>query len=117
MNIKWDGQGLPPVGTVCEGFTQDSARQWRWLEVEMLKHNNLKSGECAVHAVHHGVLRWCSEFRPIKSDKEKWIDKSLGSLGHYFDAGDYQRRLFSHIYDALISGELPIPEVKHDKSN
>ena len=72
---SWYKKGeLPPVGEIVEGYVQDSSRQWKWLEVEVLKQSEPKYKECAVYVVKHGILRWCDQFRPIQSEREKAID-------------------------------------------
>lgn len=69
----WAGQGLPPVGTVCEGYVLDTCRKWKWVKVEILKHNNIEHGECATHVPSLGVLRWCDQFRPIRSEEDEAV--------------------------------------------
>lgn len=68
---EWNGEGLPPAGIECEGHVQDTARQWRWVAVEVLMR---KEHECAVHVPSMGVLRWCDEFRPIRSAEDMAVE-------------------------------------------
>ena len=70
----WNGEGLPPVGMACEGYVQDSAGVWRWLEVEVLKYNSISHDECAVHVLRHSILRWCDQFRPIRTEEDVAIE-------------------------------------------
>ena len=71
---EWDGDCPPPVGCVCEGHVQDTARQWRWVAVEVLMQ---KEYECAVHVPSMGVLRWCDEFRPIRTPAQRAEDEAV----------------------------------------
>lgn len=73
----WDGDCPPPVGCVCEGHVQDTARQWRWVAVEVLMQ---KENECAVHVPSMGVLRWCDEFRPIRSQEDRAVEEMAEAI-------------------------------------
>ena len=64
----------PGVGDRCEGHTTDAALNWRWLSVERLK--DMGNGEFAC-LVDGKYLRFVDTFRPIKTDREKFIKKSL----------------------------------------
>lgn len=67
---------LPPVGEVVLGYVQDSSRTWRWLEVEVLKHNSRADNECAVHVLKHAILRWCDNFKPLKNERDELVEKA-----------------------------------------
>lgn len=97
---EWNGEGLPPVGTVCNyKYFRDGA---------------ICSGECKIMSVQDGFVWFkpsCAKHRvmpandvafvrPIKSDKQMWIQKAINCCDP-----DY-----GEIYDALISGELPLPK-------
>lgn len=107
--VEWDGEGLPPVGTVCEGYVQDIASVWRWLEVEILKHHNIAHSECAVHVTKHTILRWCDQFRPIRTDRERWIESALGCDCDPHQGMLSRRDFCGAIYDA---GLAKMPEDK-----
>lgn len=77
-NNEWYEKGeLPPVGEKCLGFVLlGSSTEHKWVEVEVLK--NLEK-ECAVYIGCYGVLKFCDEFKPIKSkqnqDREAFVKK------------------------------------------
>ena len=101
---EWNGEGLPPVGTVCKGM-----RKGEWLTCEILKWKTNDSG-MKVAACDFGDrgLWWADDFCPIKSDKEKWVEQLIKVVEKANPECDIT---FSQaIYDALISGELPIPK-------
>lgn len=63
---EWEN-GLPPVGTVCEGMVSYGAST-KWRKCEILKYRN---GQAAVLVDDPGFLAWCEEFRPLKSQHER----------------------------------------------
>lgn len=88
---EWNGEGLPPVGTVCEAKTVQCAR-WNMATI--------------VHVTKKGVALYedCfgdymgsaapSDFRPLKSDRKREIDQisydggiSFCAAGKLYDAG------------------------------
>ena len=75
---EWNGQGLPPVGTVCESYDADGWQRCVILAVDA-------RGNLVVDLLEDGMVEanhdnHCYSFRPIKSDREKWIDKASGSV-------------------------------------
>ena len=101
---EWNGEGIPPVGTVCKGWLGDG-----WYKCEVLAHK--ESGvACYFPEFRDSGLKWIGRFRTIKSDKEKWIEQAR-ALDCYPVEGMLSRSDFlSKVYDTLISGELPIPK-------
>jgi len=81
--VEWVN-GMPQVGTVCEGYTTDAAGTWGWLSVEILK--NTSVGEAACY-VEDKILRFVDQFRPIKPPKEKSIDWMVDIM---MDVDDYR---------------------------
>lgn len=64
---EWDGDGLPPVGAVCE--YQDSLGQWEKVEITAIA----KMGICFVQAAHDGenyVSKISARFRPIRTAEQ-----------------------------------------------
>ena len=100
---EWNGEGLPPVGVVCElsNCGQD------YYEAEILF---MGSVYCIVKHEHNSEQHYylsSLKFRPIKPDKEKWIEKAVNIYFSRISCDKLDR--FGVLYDALISGELPIP--------
>ena len=93
---EWNGEGIPPVGAEV---SSPSGKGIVMLPpdihgVLIIKASNESPGEYRRVAA--------SVCAPIQSDKEKWIQKAKNCCDP-----DYEQ-----IYDALISGELTIPEVR-----
>lgn len=104
---KWDGEGLPPVGTVCEhwwGGVYDD-------DVEIVQYR--RNGN---HVVFWRINKDCvdgaeiptAEFRPLRSEREHWVEQSLKVLQK--DPCALPSQLMGMIYDAIQSGELKSPE-------
>lgn len=103
---NWHERGeFPPVGTVCEYLDRDGV----WRQVEFLART--KKG---------AVIEWddCeflvkvtpSGFRPIRSDRERWID---GAMKIWRDSrSQFVEGAMEEIHDALESGELPTPKAE-----
>lgn len=99
----WNGQGFPPVGAVCEYRLADDSL-WFKCEVRYVLDNNPSPD-----ADYWTAVIWCPhlkmeqvvrdgkvKFRPIKSDRERWITEaqkassdilSSRQLGKIYDAG------------------------------
>lgn len=68
--IEWDGALIPPVGTVCEGYTTDVAGLWGWKTVELLKYVSDGEGACLVDGL---FLRFVDRFRPIPTEEDRAV--------------------------------------------
>jgi hypothetical protein len=96
----WNGTGLPPVGTVCEGRGRLDGE---WREVVVLAH---RIGRAVVSFTDHERLQWCEsdELRPIRTpeqvaaeEREKaihemakivgWTPTNIDSCAKLYDAG------------------------------
>ena len=106
---EWNGEGIPPVGLSVEVF-----HNGRWIGATTVGEFG-DHKKCMVCAPDGGGFYgfYLNEIRPIKSDKEKWVEQASTSF-HKNSLVDYSGQPFLHgldgIYDALISGELPIPK-------
>ena len=112
---EWNGEGLPPVGTVCE---VNHTGEWYLTKIigydEFLPVFKVDWSDRYAYASGKDF-----RFRPIKSDKEKWVEQASKTF-HTNCIVDYTGQPFLHgldgIYDALISGELPIPKGSNNES-
>ncbi|ENC9774982.1 TPA: hypothetical protein NIG64_005185 [Pseudomonas aeruginosa] len=70
----WNGQGLPPVGTVCEHY--GTADDLAWLEVEVIGHGNVDGRNVAFFRYGTGSPRFtvsystANNFRPIRTPEQ-----------------------------------------------
>ena len=102
---QWTGEGLPPVGTDCEGYVKDHVLRWGWHPVRVIMDHRT---ECAVYAPSLGLIRWCDQFRPTRTPRDRWVEaaQKIGRA-HHWTAAEY----LAELHDALVSGQLPLPEV------
>lgn len=66
--VEWTGEGLPPVGTICEcHLPGELTNNYSWVEAKVIWHNG--PTECAV-VRSTSKLAWCDEFRPIRTPEQ-----------------------------------------------
>ena len=101
----WDGQGLPPVGTVCEH--EGCGNVLDWLEVRVLAHTFAQGFDVAVFQ-HKDTVSYSSarHFRPIKTPEQiatEERDNAVQSMAAIFfraAAGVANDVSFGALYDA-----------------
>ena len=109
----WNGVGIPPVGTVCEFSSEGHHDGFMWCIFRgcmsdggfIIEYHHATSPEMVTCDCFDPDL---TKFRPIKSDKERWVDDSLSIL--LKNPAACPREYMGMLYDALISGELPLPK-------
>lgn len=98
----WSGEGLPPVGCVCE-------RSWagdKWLQCKIIFAGDdivvvkLATREAAYHLSD-------VRFRPIRSEADRKRDESLRVIYEILDAGTSTKQDAADIYDAIAAGKIP----------
>ena len=97
----WNGQGLPPVGTVCEA----QYKIGKEYEPEYGEILFMGSDIYVIKTDNGEKARFVdgARFYPIKSDRDKWIYVAREEFAEFSDT------LIGKIYDALKSGKLPAP--------
>lgn len=85
MTDKWNGQGLPPVGTHCE-----CTWGWKGLWVECIYHGKLRNGMPIIEELDGGLMEFESalenvEFRPLKSEAELKRGKAVADIAEIID--------------------------------
>lgn len=80
---QWSGEGLPPVGTVCEcHLPGELTNNYSWVEAKVIWHNG--PTECAV-VRSTSKLAWCDEFRPIRTPEQIAAEERKKSINAMFD--------------------------------
>ena len=83
---KWDGEGLPPVGTVCEYYADEDT----WRQCEIIAH---KDGKAVVWVNHAHIWSTSSGalLRPLKTkeqlaaeEREKAVDEMVQFFMSYY---------------------------------
>lgn len=108
---EWNGDGLPPVGTICEAKVPRSITGWEWREVKVV--------ESGIHGAEKEVLvydlettfpSWTDEFRPLRTEAEKAREKLAASLHIAAGASPIELNgigvLYFKLADAIISGSV-----------
>lgn len=110
--LIWSGEGLPPVGTVCE-FEDNE----KWLKVEVVFSSKWvivlrsmeKNAGCGVDVAIDLVKDKFADLslRPIRTEAERRREESVGAmksaaLSSCQSVSDYQA-----IYDAIAAGKIP----------
>lgn len=108
---EWNGEGLPPVGTICEAKVPRSITGWEWREVKVV--------ESGIHGAEKEVLvydlettfpSWTDEFRPLRTEAEKAREKLAASLHIAAGASPIELNgigaLYFKLADAIISGSV-----------
>ena len=98
----WSGEGLPPVGVVCEcHLPGELTNNYSWVEAKVIWHNG--PTECAV-VRSTSRLAWCDEFRPIRTPEQIAADEREAAIEHmirtYLDGAKDHRGGIRALYDA-----------------
>lgn len=108
---EWNGEGLPPVGTICQAKVPRSITGWEWREVKVVE-SGIPGAEkeVLVYDLETTIPSWTDEFRPLRTEAEKAREKLAASL--HIAAGASQielngiGRLYFKLADAIISGSI-----------
>ena len=89
--IAWNGEGLPPVKTVCEALIPDVG----WREVTICGHN--LDGE---RAFYNGscLIGWATadKFRPILTPKQRTIEAAMKhNKAHHWTRQEFIEELYN----------------------
>lgn len=102
---EWTGEGLPPVGTVCEAQIYSGKGDLIWVEARVLHHHPRHKKSAAIAHGGEELLAWTSMFRPIRTpeqiaaeERDKAIDEMVPA-SPLLDKG-WSRRVCEALYDA-----------------
>lgn len=98
---------LPPPGTKCLVFFDDSVECWHPCEVIGTTDVELKNNYLAVvlRGKHEGKLIWANAFKPLKTDREPAVETTMKIVGDYHKLED----IIGHLYDLGILKLQPQP--------
>lgn len=116
---KWNGEGLPPVGTVCEVFHRAACESRPSLKecriIELLPPHKIDNQANRLTGVVYLIDSEASRevgiadivsFQPLRSERDRWVSEAQK---HCTEFGINQ---LGKLYDAIKSGELKAPEVE-----
>lgn len=109
----WNGDGLPPVGTICEAKVPRSITGWEWREVKVV--------ESGIHGAEKEVLvydlettfpSWTDEFRPLRTEAERKREAAAKEMARHANSDQHRKfnaglRNCLSIYDAIAAGKIP----------
>lgn len=105
LTTEWDGEGLPPIGCVCEYRGNDTS----WGEVKIIGHDEGKvvfkpSGED-----YYGITpSHKAEFIPIRSPEDVARSNTIGEMERaYEDLTGKPAREAEEYYDFIAAGKIP----------
>lgn len=118
-NIEWNGEGLPPVGTVCDAkipHRQSGELTHLWVKVVVIAHHEIKGKIYSWVAAHDGFYPPGElEFRPLRTERERWVGAACavfhGRCMHDY-SGQHFVEAMGAVYDAIKSGKIKAPEVE-----
>ena len=103
---EWNGDGLPPVGTVCMA---NLANGWTDVKVAYIGPEGGRR-EALVFEIESTKPAWADEFRPLRTEAERARDKLAASLHIAAGASPIELngigRLYFKLADAIISGSV-----------
>lgn len=109
----WNGDGLPPVGIICEAKVPRSITGWEWREVKVV--------ESGIHGAEKEVLvydlettfpSWTDEFRPLRTEAERKREAAAKEMARHANSDQHRKfnaglRNCLSIYDAIAAGKIP----------
>lgn len=108
----WDGEGLPPVGTICEvvspGYSNKRFDRFVGQVVTVISHDIIDSDPVAVFRVsidgrieeqdYHALVAEC--FRPARTAEQIEAEERDAAVRNIMGLGGIQRQSAEWIYDA-----------------
>lgn len=108
---EWNGEGLPPVGTICQAKVPRSITGWEWRRVKVVESGITGAEkEVLVYDLETTIPAWTDEFRPLRTEAERARDKLAASLHIAAGASPIELNGIGSLYfklaDAIISGSI-----------
>lgn len=108
---EWNGDGLPPVGIICQAKVPRSVTGWEWRKVKVVE-SGIPGAEkeVLVYDLETTIPAWTDEFRPLRTEAEKAREKLAASLHVAACASPIELNgigpLYFKLADAIISGSV-----------
>ena len=106
---EWNGEGLPPVGTICQAKVPRSITGWEWRKVKVVE-SGIPGAEkeVLVYDLETTIPSWADEFRPLRTEAERKRDAAVEAMQMEADEGDnWIYSEYEIIYDAIAAGKIP----------
>lgn len=111
VDPTWNGEGLPPVGTICQAKVPRSITGWEWRRVKVVE-SGIPGAEkeVLVYDLETTLPAWTDEFRPPRTESEMAREKLAASLHIAAGASPIELNgigaLYFKLADAIISGSV-----------
>ena len=112
---EWNGEGLPPVGTICQAKVPRSIAGWEWRRVKVVE-SGIPGAEkeVLVYDLETTIPAWTDEFRPLRTEAEKLRDEAGLALYHAINwnaegemVSPSRMEDYKKAYDAIAAGKIP----------
>ncbi|MEH5066384.1 hypothetical protein [Enterobacter hormaechei] len=104
---EWDGEGIPPVGTVCE-YTKQSltVKEWTECTVDYVGSSFIVYRDC--YGVELTGIKGDIKFRPVRSEADKKKEEVVFAIAELCRQSASNGHSAELIYDAIKSGKIVI---------
>lgn len=104
---EWDGEGLPPVGTVCEYIKKSlTVKEWTECTIDYVGSSFIVYRDC--YGVEFTSIKCDIEFRPIRSEADKKKEAAIFAIAELCRGSASNGHSAELIYDAIKSGKILI---------
>lgn len=101
----WNGEGLPPVGCVCE-YTKESLGEWTECTIDYVGSSFIVYRDC--YGVELTGIICDIQFRPIRSEAHNKKERIVECLVEvYRNALGDTTSAFGCVYDTIAAGKIP----------
>lgn len=106
----WNGEGLPPVGTICQAKVPRSITGWEWRKVKVVE-SGIPGAEkeVLVYDLETTLPAWTDEFRPLRTEAERAREDAETAIRTCLagTGAGITRLAAKGIYDAIAAGKIP----------
>lgn len=110
LGPAWSGNGMPPVGAICEAKVPRSITGWEWRKVKVVE-SGIPGAEkeVLVYDLETTFPSWADEFRPLRADAEKAREAAEAAMRTCLSGtgAGITPLAAKGIYDAIAAGKIP----------
>lgn len=111
---QWDGQGLPPVGCVCE-YQDSNTRKWYPVTIKYISDQLVVIcgvtnilGEKQDTEIAKDIICDKPQFRPIRSEADRKREEVIKNMSHSLRAnGSVTEEQLDRLYADITAGNIP----------
>lgn len=107
---EWNGEGLPPVGTICQAKVPRSITGWEWRKVKVVE-SGIPGAEkeVLVYDLETTIPSWADEFRPLRTEAERAREDAETAMRTCLvgTGAGITPLAAKGIYEAIAAGKIP----------